>query len=90
MENTINEFYDNRNLQRNNEEDDNIKQKQLVDFFGSEEKARRIRLFLEEKNKNKRKPTQEEVLAEMNSLRGKYYEDVNGNFLLKNGRDTYD
>ncbi len=52
-----------------------------------EESYERIKLFLAEKNKNKRKATQEEVTAEFASLRGKYYVDKNGNFRFIDGSD---
>ncbi len=52
-----------------------------------DEKTIWFRQFLAEKNKNKRKPTQEEVTAEFESLRGKYYVDTNGNFRFIDGSD---
>lgn len=84
MKNINEDYFDNR--------EKISKKESVIDMskMTREEKIAYIEKFIVEKNKNIKRPSQEDVLAEMNSLRGHYYIDKDGNFLLKNGRDMYD
>lgn len=83
MEN-INEYFDNR---RNVDIGDGVVGNVNLSTMTVEEKFAYIRKFIAIKNKNKKRPTQEEVTAEINSLKGHYYTDINGNFRFKDGTD---